>query len=627
MTLRPSIFGQKWGQRIANAGLSLAKLAGYEAGQPAITRKQQSRYNSNPNSIGAQIERINAAWNAEYLAKNSPFAIGYLRQRINYCTPQGWMPNTGDTELDKDVRDYCEDQWADMGVNCSMYDAFARVANVELPARGDAALVWFRDETRLRLAEVSADQIGPQYTFTNTATTIDGWRYFAGIYFNQYNIRQAFEFYDRNDQVYTRIPQLFPASDVLFFSDNLFRAHRGITIFHGTINELTKSDTLFGYGMDAAQKQGKTAVVVRNEMGAPLDELSYETKVSDDDGNVTYIERNHDGAATEYQYNGDAYEVVKTEAPGPVLIEGCRYADERSCQSLGVPYSWLVTGRFDGGAGYRGDVNKAGKELGRICKMNGAQMAKIAYVTVMDGYDRRVFGKIAAKYLVNLHRGTTQFPTGPTADAFRDTQDDIRSNRAGIESRTRILGRYSENWDTIRGELKNEAMDIAMDVQDANRELIKRGYEGTITVADIAQNTDNPQSQKPEDSASKRVTDNSPNVTQTDTAKMNFDESKHPRKSNGEFGDGKSLSKYDASKHNGKTIHSDRPDYQDRYEELAEKDEVSDDERAEFNRLHARLVKEYGSYAKLLESQAQNDPKTQDLREAMRETKRRFAVK
>ena len=553
MPIRKSIFGEKWGNRIANSALKIAALAGYEAGKPTITRRQQSRYNSNPNSVGSQIERVHAAFNAEWLAKNSPMAIGYLGLRSLYCTPQGWQPNTGDAELNQEIKEFLEEQWESMGINSSMYEAFARCYNVELPARGDSALVWMRDESRLRLMEIAADQIGEQYTFTSgRPSPVDGLSYFAGMYFDRYGIRKGFQFYERgHNQIYKRIPEIFPESDVLYLSDNLFAAIRGITKFHGTISSLTKSDQLFDYGLDAAKKQAKTGIVVRNEQGSAPDEYSYETRVEDE--RVIYIERDFEGAATEYQYNGDSYEVIKTEAPGDALINGCRYADERSCQSLAIPYSFLVSARFDGGAGYRGDVNKASKEFSRISRLLESPFKKIAYVTIMDGYDRGVFGKgIAAKYLKNLTRGTAQFPTAPTADAFRETQDDIRSNRAGIESRQRILGRYREDWSTIKRELGQEAMDIEMETQDRNRELLKRispidgkPYEPNISIADIAQNSDNPAKSAQAESQfgsteqkqpPSKTTDNPQNVTRG--ALAGFDESKVQRDEDGKFSDG-----------------------------------------------------------------------------------------
>jgi len=502
MNLKPSIFGEKWGQRIASAGIAVAKMAGYDAGQPTITRKQQSRYNTNPNTAMAQVERVAMQWNAEYLAKNSALGIGYLRQRINYCSPLGWMPNTGSNALNGEIKQYCEEQWKDMGINCSMYEAFSRSAHVELPVRGDSCLIWYRDEDRLRLIEASADQIGELYVFTAPFTNaVEGLTYFSGMYFRPSGIRAGFKIYERGfNQVYTN-PQDFPASDVIYFQDNLMRGIRGITKFHGTIMSLTKSDVLFQFGMDNAQKQAKTAVVVRNNIGGPMEpDYDIQTRVNED-GSVVYLERSIEGAATEFQYNGDGYELIQTTSPGPELIEGCRYADERSCLSLGMPYSFIVNARDVGGASVRLEiVGKAGKEIERICRITDLQFEKIAYVTIMDGYDRGAFGRIPAKYLRNLTRGETRYPNLPSADAFRESKDDIICNRAGLDSRQRILGRYREDWHDMLGELKQEAIDIAKAVQDANRQLAAevspidgKPYDPTIDEADIAANSDNPQ--------------------------------------------------------------------------------------------------------------------------------------
>lgn len=66
-------------------------------------------------------------------------------------------------------------------------------------------------------------------------------------------------------------------------------------------------------------------------------------------------------------------------------------------------------------------------------------------------------------------------------------------------------------------------------------------------------------------------------------------------------------------------IHSsDRPAYQDRYEQLIEKDDLTPSESAEYRALDARMKAEHGGYDKLLESQAKNDPETQKLRDYMK---------
>lgn len=488
--IKPSAIG--WGQKIgAMFDKAIARLSNYEAGTPTITRTQQSWVGSNPNSIYAQIQRNNMQWNADYIAKNVAFAIGYLKIRRNYCSPQGWSPNTGDKQLDLDVKAYCDEQWKDMGVNCSMWTAFSRTADVELPTRGDSALIWYRDESRLRLMEVSSDQIGELFFYNNPVVEIDGLTYFAGMYFDKYGTRQAMKVYQRGWADNYLDPQVYPASDVIYFQDNLVRGVRGITTFHGAIESITKAGKLWQYGMDAAQKQAKTAVVMSNEYGQPTGpQYRYDTEVGPD-GGVVIIERNFEGAETQFQYNGDGYELIQTTAPGPELINGCRYADEQASLSLAMPYAFLVNAASEGGAPYRGELGKAGKEINRITRLHEEQFKKIAYVTIMEGVNNGVFKGAALNF--DLTGGTVDFPTLPTADSFRESKDDIMSNRAGIESKRRILGRYRESWDVVLAENKQEAMDVSKAVQDANKELIAAGYKGDITAADISQNSDNPQ--------------------------------------------------------------------------------------------------------------------------------------
>lgn len=563
MPIQKSIFTSAWTTQSSDAwGRQVAALAGYDAGQPSRTFAQHGRLGSNPNSVNSQIERVRMEWNAEWLAKNSALGIGYIRQRLNYCSPLGWMPNTGDASLNGEIRSYIDDWMEDGGMNCSAYDSFARIANVQLPVRGDSSLVWMRDESRLRVMEAGGDQIGELNVYGNpTYISNLGLTYFSGMYFDNAGSRQAFRIYSKGSNDYYFTPNDFPSSDVMYFQDNLFGGVRGVTIFHGTIKTLSKSDQLFQFGMDSAQKQAKTGVVVRNEQGGPMGDLSYDTEVTDD-GNVVYIERTFDGAQTQYQYNGDSYEVIKTDAPGQALIDGCEYADERSCLSLGFPFSFLVNARDVGGAPSRLEISKAGKEVERLRRLQGLQFKRMMYIVIMDAVQRGEFRGATIQKMdsARLTRGTPKFPNLPTADAFRETQDDIASNRAGIETRASILSRTNEDWPTVLSANRQEAMDISMAVQDANRLLAKRlspvdfqPYEGDITAADVAQNSDNPQQSaageaiannqiapNPPGSGKGQVTDNPPNITRG--VFSDFDESKHPRSENGEFGSGVSHS-------------------------------------------------------------------------------------
>jgi hypothetical protein len=490
--MKPTNSVLSWGQRAgAIFDRVISRLSYYSAGAPTLTRTQQSWPGTNPNSVYSQIQRNNMQWNADYIVKNVAFAIGYLKIRRNYCSPQGWSPNTGDKQLNLDVKAYCDEQWKDMGVNCSMWTAFSRTADVELPTRGDSALIWYRDESRLKLMEVSSDQIGELLFYNNPVTKIDGLTYFAGMYFDKYGQRQAMKVYQRGWADNYVDPVVYPASDVIYFQDNLVRGVRGVTSFHGAIESITKAGKLWQYGMDAAQKQAKTAVVMSNEYGQPTGPQYGYSEETSADGGVVIIERNFDGAETQFQYNGDGYDLIQTTAPGPELINGCRYADEQASLSLAMPYAFLVNAASEGGATYRGELGKAGKEINRITRLHEEQFKKIVYVTIMEGINNRVFSGKALNF--DMTGGTVDFPTLPTADSFRESKDDIMSNRAGIESKKRILGRYRESWDVVLNENKQEAIDVSMAVQDANKELIAAGYKGDVTAADISQNSDNPQ--------------------------------------------------------------------------------------------------------------------------------------
>lgn len=494
--LQKSIAGS-FRKSVASLGFALARMAGYEAAKPSITHKQSTRYNTNPNSTGAQMERLMLQWNAEDALKNIPLAAAYIRARRMYCSPQGWMPDTGDAILNKDIKDYCEQEWKTMGVNCSMWTAFSRTADVEMPMRGDAGMYWYRDMYgKLKLIEFSADQIGELCTFIPAYSDISGLQYFSGIYTDPRlgGENVGYRIYDRGyNQTYFN-PQRIPASDVLYFQDNLMRGNRGMTVFAQALLTMGKTENLWQYAIDSAQLQSKRGVVIKNEAGSPYNELTYDTRTNSD-GSVVYIERNMDGAQTEYLYNGDEYIVTKTEQPTPAVIEGLRHGAKMACLAMGFPYSFIVDPETVGGAPVRLDIGKASKEIARISSLAEFQFKKIAFVTIMNAVNNGVFKGSALS--LPITRGTVQFPTGPTVDAFRDSKDDIMSERAGLESPQRILGRYREDPHEILREKKEWAIMTHKAAQDANKELKADGYDETITIMDIAQNSDNMSAQSP----------------------------------------------------------------------------------------------------------------------------------
>jgi hypothetical protein len=490
-TIQPSVF-TGWRKSIASLGFAIARMAGYEAARPSITHKQANRHNTNPNSSTSQLERLMLTWNAEDALKNIPLAGAYIQTRRMYCSPQAWLPSTGDSALNKDVKQYCEEEWKTMGVNCSMWTAFSRTFDVEMPCRGDAGMYWYRDMNgKLKLIEFSADQLGEIYTFVNPASDVTGLNYFSGIYSdpNLGGENVGYRVYDRGYGMNYFNPQRIPASDVLYGQDNLLRGARGVTVFAQSLLTMGKTEQLWQTVLDSSVKQSKTAVVVRNEMGSPYNELSYDTRV-ENDGSVIYIERNREGAQTEYQYNGDGYEVMKTEQPSPAVIEGLKWGAEMACLAMGMPYSFIVNPAQVGGAPVRLDVGKADKQITRITRLHENVFEKIAYVTIMNGVNNGVFrGAALSKRLTS---GKVQFPIGPTVDAFRDDKSSVLFKRAGLTSAQRIMGQTRDDPQEVVEENADWAVMVAKATQDANRKLIKDGYDPTVTPMSIAQDSDNP---------------------------------------------------------------------------------------------------------------------------------------
>jgi hypothetical protein len=277
--------------------------------------------------------------------------------------------------------------------------------------------------------------------------------------------------------------------------------------------------------------QSKIAAIASNASGSP-DPLDYET-TTNSDGTITYTEKMADGAVVKYQFSdGDSYQFMKSEAPGPALLQGLDYSDERTCLSLGFPKAFLISARDGGGAPTRFDMSRAGREIMRLRNdVYLPRLEKMAYLFLMDGIARK---KLPAR--AGVLNGHWHWPSLPTADAFRDDKSDVEAMRAGLTTRTAIIAKNGDGtFEDVLARGTQEAIAIEIATQDANRELVRRGYKPTVADLNIAQDTANPAQQpEPAPEANKPQGEAPANAT----AALAFDEGKHPRADDGKFGSG-----------------------------------------------------------------------------------------
>lgn len=492
---------------VSRAGHALARFASYNAANPTATTTVGGRIGTNPQDTYSSIQRVGMQWTAEDIAKNAPLCAAYLGVRQNYCSStMTYIPATGDRDLDALVREYLHGEdgfggvFGNMGVDCSMQAAFLRTADLEMPVRGDAGLIWYDDGDQMRLMEFSADQLGEIYYFTPPRSCSLGRNskgdimevsghdcvYFAGRYFKGCDC-VAYKIYERTNSWYG-FPRIYQASDVIYFRDPAsFRGVRGVTLFAAAIQHMEKGERLFQIGMDAALRQAKTAMIVYNNRGQP-DEGTYASATLND-GTTAYRERIPGGPVTEYFYTGDNAQFASPDSPGPELIQGVETSDERVALALRVNYCWLISATKVGGAPSRLEVNKAAKEMSRIQNLiHRPALRKISYVTIMDGVRRGYLPPHP-----RITRGSWMLPISPTVDAGYSNDENLDNLRSGLEAPQDIVAETNRDWKGIVEKKKQAAVDVARAVEDGNRELVSLGYKPTITAMDIAQLSDNPQ--------------------------------------------------------------------------------------------------------------------------------------
>jgi hypothetical protein len=539
-----------------------ARFAGYRGAVPTATTTIGSRIGTNSNSTWGTLERTALLFTGEMVAKNSAIAKAYLKTRANYCRPQLYKPDTGDDTLNSLVSAYCHEKWKTMGFGCSMFAAVGRTLHRECPVRGDAGLYWWRDESDdLRLIEFSADQLGEVYAFVPPRRCAlvadesgnlrecpgnDCW-YFAGRYFRGAD-PVAYKIYERTNSWYAN-PKVYRAADVFYVSDpENFRGMRGITIFAELIQNMQRGEDMLAAGLAAAQRQARTFGRVFNERGQP-DEGTYGSVTDEWGGRQTFFQHTPGAPLEEFYYNGDNAEFTSPDSPGPELIEGVNTADERVCIGLGMTYAFIVSGEKLGGAPSRLDANRSTKEIERITNdISLPVLDRISQMTILEGVRKGILPVKA-----NITRGHWTFTNVPTADAFKDSMDDIKSVRAGQDSNTRVAARYGMTFREIMRDKEDETVIAYTALDNAKKRLAGLGIKEQPTIADILQVSDNPQQAAQADVIDKTgkqpgTSTDSKTVSETKQAAMagDFDESKHPRgqpDNKGEFGPGSGGSK------------------------------------------------------------------------------------
>jgi hypothetical protein len=238
-------------------------------------------------------------------------------------------------------------------------------------------------------------------------------------------------------------------------------------------------------------QQSKVAAIARNNSGAPS-EFDYQTVAPTNVDTIDYVESFADGAVVKYQFNGDSYQVLKGEHPSDSFLKGLKYVDAQACLAVGMPYEFLFTAQDSGGAPSRLAIEIASREITRIReRVHRPRLDKIAYVTIMDLVNRKELPNNP-----NIARGSWQFGTLPTADAFRDAASDIKDVRFGFKTLGDVISANSgRTYPVVLRRTMQEAIAKHKAVQDANRALEEAGYEATITLEDIGALFDNPQSQ------------------------------------------------------------------------------------------------------------------------------------
>ena len=471
---------------LANTFLALAKLSGYNAAQPNTVKPQATRIGLNPNSGIIQRQRRQLSLEGLDAIRNTPFGVNYINVRRAYCSGQiAWNPDTGDAALDEQVSAILRAEWDSMGVECSMQDAFSRVADVFLPTSGDSALRWYRDEDRLRLLEITADRIGEPFSFMEQAEK-DGVQYNQGLYFKGCNV-VGYRIYEPQNMTYTMKSEYVEAPEIIFFKDDITGGVRGVSKFAAALEDVNSRYQILKSTKDTMQQQSKIAAIASNNSGAPS-EYDFQTQQGSD-GTVEMVESYADGAVVKYQFNGDSYQVLKSETPSSSFLDGLKYVDSQAALAMGLSPAFLIGSSDFGGASVRLEIEKASREITRIREhVHRPRLNKISYVTIMDLVAR---GKLPAK--PNITRGAWHFGTLPTADAFRDSKADIDAIRAGISTRESVIAANSgDTFPRMLRQTMQETIAIHKAVQDANRALVAQGYDPTASIQDIALSTDNP---------------------------------------------------------------------------------------------------------------------------------------
>lgn len=434
----------------ASPPAQVAALATYKAAEYNPMQAPATITGNNPNSAQSSVQRVRLSWEGQGALKNTTFVSNFVQKMRMYCSSGAtWAANTGDDELNTIVQDYVSRASETMGVNCSMIDAFGRVGDCWAAERGDAALRIIKTKKgKIKLEEISADRIGELYYFVDGYQQVseiklandviikpqegEYFEYFAGLYFDGPDV-VAYKIYQRRGDSFYYNPRNYPAHEILFFKDCIAGGVRGVSKFAIALLAINGKQQILSATIQTMQQQSKVAAISSNNSGGPSD-YSYETVVGQD-GTIMYQETMADGAIVKYNFNGDSYQVLRAEHPSDAFVKGLKYLDAEACGTVGQTYEFLYTPAESGGAPSRFSFSISSREINRI--RHEKHLPKLRYLytlLIAQGINEGVIPSNNPR----IYDGTVNFGVLPTADAFRDSQADIKEDRAGLTDKDTI---------------------------------------------------------------------------------------------------------------------------------------------------------------------------------------------
>jgi capsid protein len=425
-----------------------------------------------PEDFKQAYERIVLIRAARQLEEDFPFIDGILGDFETFVVGDlTYLPNTGNTDADKQIRDYLEAQFADPDISQRLDLAtIARVAMRTKKRDGECGFKIIDVGDTLKLAYFSADRIGNPLVGANIGPSN-----YNGMIVDE--TTGAVVYYD----LYKRLPKLnayvfqerIPANWFIHFYDPFrFEQYHGVTVFKNAIEHAFDIDQIIEFTKLNIKYRSAQLPFVQNEQGRPRG-VGYDSQPPSQTGEPKPMTFAIDGVQQTFMKLGEQVVEFPHDFPNQQFLPVVTELKRDIALGAKLPFEFVYRSET-GGVVQRFYVSKAERTFDEEKR----QLKRV----LLNPFKNRLIQKGINTGFLNLDgfgnlsdsqerfRGTWHLGRTISVDYGRETDADIKLIDAGLMSPDEHAADNARNMPDIRAAIKMNATAIIKDAQDVSKE-------------------------------------------------------------------------------------------------------------------------------------------------------------